>query len=363
MKAADVVQQLAAILPQYTDKFTRNVAISALSQTGGTATATATAHGLTVGDQVNIYGAKAPIVISSLTRSGTLGTLVTATPHDFTDGISATVEITGATEAEFNGTFPIATVVNRTTVAFDIPDSGATTATGAPLLLNGSNYINQYNGLREVLTTPGADTFTFSVAATVGSPAYGTISGRCAPRITGVLSEEIIEKAYTRQDAPTDLWAFVVLGDVTANRSRETDTDATSDIDRGQHYRQLIIQPVTVYVVIPTAQENAAREARDLCEDLLQPITQAILWKRFPAYVAVNEKGPLQFTGHGFAAYSNGYYVHAYQFEQLAVLTIEDTVGYDEDVAFRNITLGITPQQGNQVEVLTANINLDSTGV
>jgi len=359
MKANDVVQQLARRLPQYTDKFTDNVSVASLTQSGGTATATTdTAHGLAPGNQVNIAGAKAPIAITSLTRSGTTGTLVTATAHDLTQGYSTEVEITDATETEFNGTFTILTVPNRTTVTFTMPDSGAATATGSSLLLGATNYLNQYNGLYEVLTVPDDTSFTFNVPPTVGSPAYGTIEARALPRVTAVVSEDIILQAYTKQD-PDQLWAFVVLGDVVANRSRQTETDATQDTQRGQFFRTQIIQPLTVYVVVPSALENAARGARDLCEELLQPLTKSILFERFPTYLSITQRGPLQFTGHGFAAYTRGFYLHAYEFEQLADLSFEDTVGYDDNVAFRDIDLQLTPQQGSQVEVLTAGINLD----
>lgn len=363
MKASDVVQQLALTLPQNTDKFTTNVSISSLTQSAGVATATtAAAHNLSVGNQVNVTGAKVPLTISSLTRSGTTGTLVTATAHDLTEGYSTSVEITGATEAEFNGTFTISTVPNRHTVTFTMADAGATTATGSPLLLDATNYFNQFNGLHEVLSVPDATSFTFSVPATVGTPAYGTIEARTLPRVTAIVSEEVILNAYTKQ-GPDELWAFVVLGDVVANRSRQTETDATQDTQRGQYFRTQLIQPLTVYVIVPSALENAARGARDLCEELLKPISKSILFKRFNTYLSVTQRGPLQFTGHGFAAYSRAFYLHAFEFQQLADLTFDDTVGYDEDVAFRDINLRITPQQGNQVEVLTASINLDDVVV
>lgn len=363
MKSADVVQQLALKLPQYTDKFTNNVSITSLTQSAGTATATTSAaHGLAVGNQVNITGAKVPLSITSLTRVLTTGTLVVSSPHDLSEGFSTTVEITGATEAEFNGTFTILTIPDRYTVTFTMADAGATSATGTPLLLGATNYLNQYDGLHKVLTTPDTTSFTFAVTTTTWSPAYGTIEARTLPRVTAVVSEEVILNAYTQQ-APDALWAFVVLGDVVANRSRQTETDAVQDTQRGQYFRTQLIQPMTVYVVIPTALENAARSARDVCEDLLQPITKSILFKRFNTYLTVSQRGPLQFVGHGFAAYTRGYYLHAYEFQQLADLTFGDTVGYDEDVAFRDISLSMTPDQGNQVEVLTASINLDGSGV
>jgi len=357
MRASDVVQQLAASLPRFSDKFTTNKAVSSLTQVAGVATATSTAHGLTAGKQVNIVGAKVPIEISSLTRVGVVGTLVTATPHDMTLGYSATVEIASAVEANFNGTFAVLSVPTRNSVTFTIADSGATTATGSPVLLNGSNYLNQYNGLHEVLSTPTADTFTFAVPTALASPAHGTISARALPRVSAVLQEDIIVDAYTKQPA-SDVWAFVVLGDVTASKNRETETDAVSNLQRGDHFRVQLLQPVTVYVVIPSAQEQAGRSARDLCEELLKPLCQSLLMKKFDSLLTVGKKGPLQFVGHGFAAYHRAFYMHAYQFVQLADMTFGDTVGYDDDVAFRDIGLTIANNIGTGT-IATAAINLD----
>ena len=54
MRIAPIVNQLAAYLPFFTDKFTDTVNIVNASQTGGVATVvTDTAHGLSVGSSVD----------------------------------------------------------------------------------------------------------------------------------------------------------------------------------------------------------------------------------------------------------------------------------------------------------------------
>jgi len=365
MKAQDIVLQLATQLPKHTDKFTTNAVITSLTQTGGVATAvTATAHGLSVGSQTNIVGALAAIQVTSLTRSGTVGTAVLTTAHDFTtgEGDQTTIELTGATEAEFNGTFTILTVPNRTTVTFVMADAGATVATGIPLVLNGSNVFNQYNGLREVLTVPDTTSFTFAVPSTLYSPAFGSPESRGGVRVSAVVEEDVIFDAYTKQLAD-NYWAFVVLGDVVASNSRNTESDAVSDIQRGDRYRQRLIQTVTVYVNIPAKAENAGRSARDACEDLFPLICRSMLFKPYDSGLAVGTKGPLQFTNHGFAAYNRAYYVHAYAFQQVVDLTYDDTVGDDDSVAFRDIALDMKVDPGTLVESLTAGINLDEDSV
>lgn len=358
MRAFDVVQQLAARLPLFSDAFTTNVSVSSLTQAAGIATAvTTTPHGISAGQQACIVGAKTALAISSLTRVGTVGTLVTVTPHDLTKGYSTTVEIADAVEANFNGTFTLINVPDRYTVTFVIANSGALTATGSPVLLNGANYLAQYNGLKTILSAPTTTSFTFAVPTGLASPARGTIVARTLPRISALLQEDMVIAAYTAQ--PTgNAWAFVVLGDVTASKSRDTETDATSNLQRGEEFRVRLLQPMTVYICLPTSQETAGRSVRDRCEELLKPLCQSILMKRFDSLLTIGMKGPLQFVGHGFASYQSGFYVHAYQFVQVADMSFGDTVGYDEDVAFRNIALTMNNNIGTGI-VKTAAINLD----
>jgi len=358
MKAEAVINQLALRLPQYTDKFTTNISVVSLTRSGTTVTVeTAAVHGLTVGKQVNIQGAKTPLTIASLTRSGTVGTLVLDNNHDMTEGENTSVELSGAVEAEFNGTFTLLSVQNRKTITFTMADAGPVTATGTPLLLNGASILQQYNGLWAVATVPDTTHFTYEITdTTLYTPAAGTISARLEPRISGAISEERLIAAYTAQ--PTgNYWAFVVLGDVIASKSRHIESDAVDNLQRGHEYRQQIVQPFTVFVFIPTSAEVSARDARDAAEDLFRPICRALIQKKFDSGLNVGAQNPVVFTDHGFVAYNAAFYVHSYAFQATADITFEDTIGYDDDVAFRDISLTMGVDVGT--EVMTADIDLD----
>ena len=362
MKAEDIINRLAVYLPTFSDDFTTNFSITSLTRVGTTVTAeTDVAHSLAAGKQANIVGAKTPISITTLTRAGVIGTMVTSADHDMTENFSEDAEISGAVEAEFNGTFTILTVPNRRTITFTMADSGATTATGTPLLLNGSPYLKQYNGLKEVATVPSTTSFTYEVTdTTLFSPAAGTIQAKTAPRISGGVSVERIVEGYTEQ-APGDNWAFVVLGDVFASKSRKIESDATDNQQRGNEFRQQIIQPFTIIVVMPVAGEIAARAARDDAEVLLRPISRSVLFKAFDSQLFVGAQNPTQFVDHGFTAYTTAVYIHAYNYEATADITFDDTVGYDDDVAFRDIITNMTIDLGTEEDPLTANIDLDDT--
>lgn len=358
MKASEIVLQLGALLPVLTDKFTDDISITSLTRSGSTVTATTdSVHNLKINKAVNITGAQTPVAVSSLTRSGAIGSMTTTTNHDFTQGESLTAEIEGATEVEFNGSFTIISVIDRKNITFTMDDSGPTIATGTPLLVNGESALRQYNGLKQVTAVPSTTQFQFEVTDdTLFTPASGTIIAKTLPRISAAATIERAIESYTKQETDK-LWAFVVLGDVTASKNRNIESDATDNIQRGQYYRQQITQPFTVLVMIPTSQEIAGRNARDLAEDLFRPICRSLLFSKFYSGLFVGKQGPVVFSDHGFGTYTNAYYAHAYNFQQTVDILFDDTVGYDVDVAFRDITLDMLIDFGT--ENFTADIDLD----
>jgi hypothetical protein len=84
---------------------------------------------------VDGYGS---VNVSSMTRSGSVVTVNTSAPHNFQD--YATIQIAGASEADYNGKWRVATVVDSDTLTFDIgvatpatPATGTITVKRAPL--------------------------------------------------------------------------------------------------------------------------------------------------------------------------------------------------------------------------------------
>lgn len=353
------MSHLAAILPGQCDDFTTNLSVTSLTRSGTTVTATtATAHGLVVGNQANIQGAQTPIVISSLTRSSVIGTLATATDHDITENAGFNVQISGATEAEFNGTFALLKVTNRRTITFTMADSGATTATGTPLLLNGSNLYDSYNGLKAITAVPSTTTFRYEIgSSTAYTPASGTIQAKTLPRIAGCVEFDVALSAYTKQTSG-NAWMFVVVGDGVANKSRKNNSDAVDNLHTAHNFNQRLIQSVQLLVFLPTSSEIAGVAAKDRCEELLQPITKSILRMKFPTLIS-GDNNPLMIVNHGMQAYNSAFYVHQYSFEATLQLTEDDIYIPSDDVAFRD--MNITTASDFGTETFTTDIDLDDT--
>jgi hypothetical protein len=358
VKASDIILQLAAKLPALVDDFTTSVGVSSLTRSGTTVTVTTSApHGLNAGNAVNIVGAQTPISITSIDRVGIVATLVTSSDHDMTEGAFTQVEISGATEAEFNGTFTILSVRNRRTIDFQVTDSGPLSATGSPLLLNGFSVLQSYNGLKSVTTAPSTVTFTYEVTdSTLFTPAAGTIVAKTSPRISGAATDERAIDSYTKQ-GNGDAWLYVVLNDVVGNKSRALDIDSTANIGRSSHFKQYASQTVSLYVFIPASEQISGRKARDRAEELLKPICQSVLFSKFDSLLTNGKYNSLMFNEAGFHAYNTAFYVHRYTFEMTMLFGIGDTVGPDDDVAFRDISMSQLHNVGTGV--INSEIDLD----
>jgi hypothetical protein len=361
MRLSDVVTQLTSKLPMLTDAFSTEVGVTSVTNDAGSVTvACKDAHGLTstdVGKPITLTGCQTPITISSLSRATgtTVGTLVTATNHDIRYSnprqlATPTVVISGAVEANFNGTFNVLSVPNPTTITFTIPDTGALTATGSPLLLNGFNYHVDYNGTYRITEIPDKSTLKFNHTSTTAADPVGTILARVAPRIAGAADLERVLDAYTKH-ATGKLYLFATVGDVSASINQRVRTDATDNQQPGNEYRQQLEQAVSLYMIIPTSEfDISARSARDTARDMFPNITKSILFHKFDSGLYVGAQNPVMFISHGMALYDTAMYVHEYQFASVFDLYMEDTVGPDLSIAVDRFDLTMYPVAGVPIE-------------
>jgi hypothetical protein len=168
--------------------------------------------GSAIADTLPFYITKA---VTSITRASTTATVTTTTPHGFSTNDSIT--IIGAVQTGYNGTF---TIINTgaSTFTYTVPNTLTTPATGTitankevPFTVSNAYSVTQtlssltssgntatgtlaghglsigryvtvsgatpsgYNGQFIVTSTPTQDTFTYTIAGPLSSPATGTI--------------------------------------------------------------------------------------------------------------------------------------------------------------------------------------------
>lgn len=364
MKAEQIINALIKKLPTLTPLFSTVDIITSLTTSGGIALAvTASAHKLEVDEVVVVEGSQSDVGVETLTRVGVIGTMVTLTDHDVTKGLG-TIEIAGADQSEFNGTFTILDSQNRRTIRFSMVDTGPTTATGTILLIKGQNVNNQYDGVHVITSVPSTTSFEYNLGFDL-LPASGSPQVQSQIRISGAAEIDRIVQSYTQQPKD-DLWLYVVLGSVVASKDPNNENDATSRQSRkqqGQDFGQQITQSFTIYVFVPTTEQLSGRAARDLCEDLFLSINNSILFYTFDSGLKAKNNSASGFVSHDIYDYGpiGGYafYTHQYNYEQVVDLTYADTVGDDPSIAFRDIQFRISVSPGTQELELTNDVNLD----
>lgn len=363
MIAYDVVLQLIKTLPFLTDAFTESVNPVSVTSAGTTATVTtATDHGLLTGNLIAMSGSDTAIELATMIRTGNMAILTTASDHDYTENHQEVVILDQGNQALYNDSFRLIRVPNRRTIHIDVTSVPMATPipTTLPLAMNGESY--GYNGVYPV-TVVDATTFTYTIPNAVYSPAFGTPKIHTSFRISAAISGERALAAYTQQEELNDLWCFVVLGNVSASKSRALSNDLTYYQTGGQSYQQKIIQPFSIFIIQPTKSTIAARTQRDTIEELTPFIFRSVLGARFNTQLYARNQYQATFVQHGIYNYTTAVYAHVFEFEMLADAVWEDTVGEDFNVAFRDIDLTqeITQQVNGAISAtqLTAAINLD----
>jgi hypothetical protein len=369
VKTADVVTALLTRLPLLDDRFAtlrEEVAIS--KRSGNIARAVfATPHLMTTGDLLLVVGAVTPISISSFTRSGTVGTITTVADHDLTSGQGepGMVRTTGANEAEFNtgedGAFTVLSVPGRRTLTVAMADSGPTVATGSPVLWDASSVLRSYNGLYPV-TVIDADTVDYTCGFATALDPVGSYQVFISVRIAGAASPERAAASYSAK-TEGELWLWVVLEDTIAAQDTLAPSGVVSGANISESFRQRVTQAFSVYLFVPATGSRHGSAHRDIAESVFPALCRSLLGVRFDSYLAQGAHYQTLFVAHGTAEYDDSggtVYVHQYQFQALADIIYEDTVGAGVDVAFRDIALTLGTAIEGTGEIVS-DIDLDDS--
>lgn len=359
MKISDVVRQIRAVLPNYTNYFGDAISIASINAAGGVATiTTATAHGLATGAATTIAGVETRTPISAVIKDGLNYTFTTGLDHDLTLGWTehSQIELGGFTDAAWDVVYDLKAVDNRR--SFKVM-SAATTPT-----LNGNEYllekdrIDGINGVYSVTVT-GATTFTITGGFIDG--VYTPINGAVYlnPRVASVIDIDRALDEYTKSEL-NDFWLFVEPVDVEVSKDRSTYSDATATITNGQEMRTRMLDGFVCYIVAPVTNQIAAEDSLDICRhDLLLPMMRTLYGVKFDTGLSNAADFRTILSGHGVAAYNKAFLVYRYEFQVIVDLTDDDTVLPTATRAFRDIdyTLAIG---GNDTDDMTIDpIDLD----
>lgn len=350
MSPSEIVNQVRATLPRYTDLFTDNIANTSISVASGLATATTPSnHGLKDGDAVLIANAVTPNSIVSVSVEGLLFTFETAVNHDLTLGEQETVTLSGFTDPDWNKSFILRDVPNRKQF---VVQSANTVPT-----LNSNEELNEVlitgvNGIFEITKISNTQ-FSFNTSS---RDTNTTATIKSNPRVTAVPDVDEMARQYTEQKIDS-FWAFVVLGAVSASKDRSIKSDRLNSRTAADDKRSNYSQPFSIYVLAPAQDQYSALRSMDRCyQELLFPFTKSLVGFKPTSPLTEQSVFVVTFAGSSNAGYNRATYIHQYDFEFAFDLVNEDSVEPLSNQAFREIPSSFLV--GND-EPLTGDLNLD----
>ena len=347
MRIAPIVNQLAAYLPFFTDKFTDQLTIVSASQSGGVATIeTSTPHGFVVGSPFVATGIVPLIPITSFTIINTnqvvVGTALDnglISTYDFLTNKPIDFEIPnlyvqGVVEPEYNGAFPIVDVPNRNRAIYQLPADPTTPPTVSGDLLRYA--ANGYVGFKTVSSVINTTTFEYLIES--NQPETTTNSGtiHTAARISGAVDLTRMEESYTRQGSD-QFWLFVSQNESFASKDRNTLNDGLTTIKSSVEYRQRLIDSINVFIFVPTSDQLSGRLAIDELEDVKKALFKTLV--RFNAPIEYDAQSSFQlfFDSTNTVGYTTSYLIQQYIFAANYDLTYYDTFDGALYAPFRNI--------------------------
>jgi hypothetical protein len=331
-KVADIINQMQAVLPRYSDKFHKELGITSIDVSGGIATVTTqSSHGLISGNIVTIQGVRInnPITVTSIESDGILATCTNE--HDLTlnFGPNPTNEIDISGFSNYPSPQTLIDVNSPNAFTF----AGDDAPIGSGILLE--DRLDDING-RKTITVTGNNTFTYPTTTASTSFELTNALMIYKIRVSGAVTAEAVVAYYTAQKKPTDYWAFVVNGDLSISHDRNVSSDANTRLSSNEGLFIEAIQPFNVYVFIPSTEQISGRLAQDEIFEIRKAFYKTLAGVQFDSGLASEEKRFLATPfSDGFFAYAGAYYVHEFIFETVFKIYYEDVVDPDDSTAFR----------------------------
>jgi hypothetical protein len=325
MKLSEITTLLSRNLPQFTNGFGVEKGIASASYLNGVVTINSPDHGVKDDSYVSLYGIKEKYTFSSIERvPGEL--LATATTllnnpvvlDHLKSSEQPPVEIAGAADPAYNGFKQLYFRETPKKFTYNLTEEPGSPSDTGYLLWS----ISQYNGLYKA-TVIDDDNFSYPVEKDL--PIADVADGKFQTdfRIIGIADETKIETYYSEQEED-NLTIFVSLGDFVAFRS-PWDVRDTVERRQGQYFSQSGQETFSIFLMIPSSNDDTGRSSRDLTE-VLRPILFKCVLSYSPESGFFDEaESKIIFLNDGIHLYNGAYYAHRFNFTVNQTINPQDT--------------------------------------
>jgi hypothetical protein len=355
----DILTHIKTYLPVVSTDFSTSLAATATAA-GSVVTFVAAGHGLAVGASIGIAGGEFEnALLSYVDNEDGTARFGTTDEHDLTQAKDiddpTTLTLSGFGNL-WDGDHTIRSIPNRMFFEIDIPTGAPNPPglAGAVLLEDRSAGLI---GVHTIASVPDVNSFTVDFPGVPPFPTGVVTSTKVVSgyRIYAAANIDRAEKVYTKL-ATDSLVLFLIMDDAEISKDRHAINDAIS-ADTSQNYgRQLILQNFSVVVFFPTASGDLSG---GIAQSMAYGQTYRELYSVLYGKRITDPETPIKYltvnNGHGPGQYTSAYYSHVYAWQLPTILTFEDSVNIQQDVAFRDANLSFN--QGGQL--LDATIDLD----
>ncbi len=366
MKAEDVILQLTENLPKNTSLFSESFSPTTVVVSGTLVTITKVDHGVIDNQIISITNSVIVNPVSAIDDSGDTILMTTTNDHDLTmsqEGLNPIYEpdpekitLTSVADPSIDGEYDLVGVPDRNN--FEIP-TFAEPALVDVKLKETRDY--SVNGLFTA-TYVSDDVFTYNLAeALSGSITIDAASMNIHSknRISGAATIERAIKNYDEQGSD-ELWAYVILDETVINKDRYVSTDADMEEGGTTEWNGLLICPFSVYVFVPIS-EITGRLARDTSSFSVRPALYKSLLGVFfdTGFDNVADSGVTP-RGDDIHEYKKAYYIHKFDFGQVAQIARGDTFESSRTAAWRDLEFDFVNIVTDNGEIIaSAAVDLD----
>jgi len=345
-KLEDIITQLQAVLPLYTDYFNDQVDISAVVNTVGDTyqITTSGVHGLTTNDYVLIKDVLTENEITTVIDHGNDQIQLTTTvPHDLTQNFDLLTPANHTVNVYLSG---FSNVADGEYELLEVGPDGSNFIVSLSVVPTGTGFLNEnrldsVNG-RKITTV--IDTTNFTIEAPNSNFSQFLLNDDSKViknvRISGSGDPDKFIKYYTDQSNIDDLWLWVVPGDTKTSFSRNISSDANQRIKKSNQLVYECVQSFFIYVISPQTNSFGAREISDLMIDIRKYLCKSLVGVSFSSGFDTEPLGSLTtFQSDGFFSYVGAYYVHQFEFETVFNFNDRDAVDPLNSKAFRDVEI------------------------
>lgn len=365
MKAQDVILQLTENLPKYSSLFSTSFKPTTVVVAGALVTVTKVAHGVVDQHIISVTDALLVNPITAIDDSGDTVRMTTTNDHGLTmsqeglnpiyDPTPEKIALTSVADPSIDGNYDLVGVPDRET--FEI------TAFAEPALTDVIlKEVRDFsvNGLFEA-TYVSDDVFTYTLPQSIGTVTVDPTSMNIHSknRISGAATIERAIENYEHQVAGA-LWAYVILDETVINKDRYVSSDADMEQGGTSEWNGLLLCPFSVYVFVPIS-EITGRLARDTSSFTVRPaLYQSLLGVFFDTgFENVPDSG-VSPRGDDIHEYKKAYYIHKFDFGQVAQISRGDTYETSRTGAWRDLKFDfINTVTDNGEIIVSTEVDLD----